>query len=141
MLQSGQRIDRESMLSQDARLIAAQAKKGKHLNIEYLCGNHFAQLNPIIPGHKPEMNPGLTGETTPLGCPQVPKESNRMIEVREFVKTSQIDPIYIDRVYFLEPDSAASSSRLPIRRLPAPTGSSEGMQGRLCSGWDGSSRR
>jgi DNA end-binding protein Ku len=31
-------------------------------------------------------------------------ESSRMIEVHEFVKTAQIDPIYLDRVYYLEPD-------------------------------------
>jgi DNA end-binding protein Ku len=31
-------------------------------------------------------------------------ESNRMIEVHEFVKTAQIDPIFVDRVYYLEPD-------------------------------------
>ncbi len=33
-------------------------------------------------------------------------EGNRMIEVHEFVKAEQIDPIFIDRVYYLEPDSA-----------------------------------
>ena len=33
-------------------------------------------------------------------------ESSRMIEVHEFVKTEQIDPIFVDRVYYLEPDSA-----------------------------------
>jgi DNA end-binding protein Ku len=31
-------------------------------------------------------------------------ESSRMIEVHEFVKTGQIDPIFLDRVYYLEPD-------------------------------------
>jgi DNA end-binding protein Ku len=31
-------------------------------------------------------------------------EGNRMIEVREFVKTGQIDPFLLDRVYYLEPD-------------------------------------
>jgi DNA end-binding protein Ku len=31
-------------------------------------------------------------------------EGNRMIEVHEFVKTAQIDPIFLDRVYYLEPD-------------------------------------
>jgi DNA end-binding protein Ku len=31
-------------------------------------------------------------------------ESGRMIEVHEFVKTTQIDPIFLDRVYYLEPD-------------------------------------
>jgi DNA end-binding protein Ku len=32
-----------------------------------------------------------------------PKES-RMIEVHEFVKTAQIDPVFLERVYYLEPD-------------------------------------
>jgi DNA end-binding protein Ku len=36
---------------------------------------------------------------------QTVPESNRMIEVHEFVKTAQIDPIFVDRVYYLEPDS------------------------------------
>jgi len=33
-------------------------------------------------------------------------EGNRMIEVHEFVKAAQIDPIFVDRVYYLEPDIA-----------------------------------
>ncbi len=37
---------------------------------------------------------------------QTVPESNRMIEVHEFVKTEQIDPIFVDRVYYLEPDIA-----------------------------------
>jgi DNA end-binding protein Ku len=32
-------------------------------------------------------------------------EGNRMIEVHEFVKTEQIDPLFVDRVYYLEADS------------------------------------
>ena len=35
---------------------------------------------------------------------QTASESSRMIEVHEFVKTEQIDPIFLDRVYYLEPD-------------------------------------
>ncbi len=31
-------------------------------------------------------------------------ESSRMIEVHEFVKTGQIDPVFLDRFYYLEPD-------------------------------------
>jgi len=31
-------------------------------------------------------------------------ESDRMIEVHEFVKASQIDPLFLDRAYYLEPD-------------------------------------
>jgi DNA end-binding protein Ku len=32
-------------------------------------------------------------------------EGNRMIEIHEFVRTAQIDPIFIERAYYLEPDS------------------------------------
>ncbi len=35
---------------------------------------------------------------------QTAPESSRMIEVHEFVKTEQIDPIFLERVYYLEPD-------------------------------------
>ena len=35
---------------------------------------------------------------------QAAPESNRMIEVHEFVKTAQIDPLFLGRVYYLEPD-------------------------------------
>ncbi len=38
---------------------------------------------------------------------QVTPESSRLIEVHEFVKSAQIDPIFIERVYYLEPDTAA----------------------------------
>ena len=37
---------------------------------------------------------------------QTDPESSRMIEVHEFVKSAQIDPIFLDRVYYLEPDMA-----------------------------------
>jgi len=37
---------------------------------------------------------------------QMNPESSRMIEVHEFVKSAQIDPIFLDRVYYLEPDMA-----------------------------------
>jgi len=32
-------------------------------------------------------------------------EANRMIEVHEFVTAAQIDPLFVDRVYYLEPDT------------------------------------
>ncbi|HEX5773574.1 MAG TPA: Ku protein [Geomobilimonas sp.] len=35
---------------------------------------------------------------------QTTPESSRMIDVHEFVKTGQIDPLFLDRVYYLEPD-------------------------------------
>jgi DNA end-binding protein Ku len=41
----------------------------------------------------------------PAELEQSTPESSRMIEVHEFVKTGQIEPIFLDRVYYLEPDS------------------------------------
>ena len=32
-------------------------------------------------------------------------EASRMIEIHEFVKSEQIDPVFIERVYYLEPDA------------------------------------
>jgi DNA end-binding protein Ku len=42
---------------------------------------------------------------------QTASESSRMIEVHEFVKTAQIDPLFLDRVYYLEPDMAGIQGR------------------------------
>lgn len=36
---------------------------------------------------------------------QTAPESSRMIEVHEFVKTAQIDPVFLGRVYYLEPNA------------------------------------
>ncbi len=36
---------------------------------------------------------------------QTGSESSRMIEVHEFVKTEQIDPVFFGRFYYLEPDN------------------------------------
>jgi DNA end-binding protein Ku len=41
----------------------------------------------------------------PAELEQTEPESSRMIEVHEFVKTEQIDPIFLERVYYLEPDT------------------------------------
>jgi DNA end-binding protein Ku len=41
----------------------------------------------------------------PSELEQTAPESNRTIEVHEFVKTEQIDPVFRDRVYYLEPDA------------------------------------
>ncbi|MGD0585877.1 MAG: Ku protein [Oryzomonas sp.] len=39
---------------------------------------------------------------------QATPESSRLIEVHEFVKSNRIDPIFIERVYYLEPDTVAA---------------------------------
>ncbi|MFB3886237.1 MAG: Ku protein [Thermodesulfobacteriota bacterium] len=40
----------------------------------------------------------------PREIEQTAPESSRLIEVHEFVKSRQIDPIFLDRLYYLEPD-------------------------------------
>jgi len=40
----------------------------------------------------------------PAELEQTVPESSRTIEVHEFVKTEQIDPVFLERVYYLEPD-------------------------------------
>ena len=45
----------------------------------------------------------------------LPAERSREIEVVEFVPSQQIDPIMLDRSYFLEPDSASSKAYVLLR--------------------------
>jgi DNA end-binding protein Ku len=40
----------------------------------------------------------------PAELEQAEPEDSRMIEVHEFVKTAQIDSVFLERVYYLEPD-------------------------------------
>jgi DNA end-binding protein Ku len=46
----------------------------------------------------------------------LPAERSREIEVIEFVPSEQIDPIMLDRSYYLEPDSASSKAYVLLRR-------------------------
>ena len=45
----------------------------------------------------------------PEDLEQIEPESGRTIDVHEFVKTSGIDPVFIERIYYLEPDAAGKS--------------------------------
>ena len=47
------------------------------------------------------VDPGELEQTVP--------ESSRLIEIHEFVKSAQIDPIFLDHVYNLEPDATLDS--------------------------------
>jgi DNA end-binding protein Ku len=48
---------------------------------------------------------------------QTAPESNRTIEVHEFVKTDQIDPVFRERVYYLEPDTGLKAYNALVRAL------------------------
>jgi DNA end-binding protein Ku len=53
----------------------------------------------------------------PLEIEQTEPESSRMIEVHEFVETEQIDPIFLERVYYLEPDTALKGYKALVEAL------------------------
>ena len=46
----------------------------------------------------------------------LPQEKSREIEVVEFVPSEQIDPLMLDRSYYLEPDSSSSKAYVLLRR-------------------------
>lgn len=46
----------------------------------------------------------------------LPAESTREIEVVEFVPSDQVDPILLDRTYYLEPDSKSPKAYVLLRR-------------------------
>jgi DNA end-binding protein Ku len=48
---------------------------------------------------------------------QAASENSRMIEVHEFVKTAQIEPLFLDRVYYLEPDVQAKGYTALVNAL------------------------
>jgi DNA end-binding protein Ku len=51
-----------------------------------------------------EVEDGKYVTIDPAELEQTAPESSRTIEVHEFVKAGQIDPIFFDRLYYLEPD-------------------------------------
>ena len=48
---------------------------------------------------------------------QADPEASRMIEVHEFVKSEQIDPVFIERVYYLEPDVQVKGYSALVRAI------------------------
>src|SRR5512135_3132112 len=44
----------------------------------------------------------------PQDLDQIVPEAGRRIEVHEFVKTAEIEPLFLDRAYYLEPDDAGT---------------------------------
>jgi DNA end-binding protein Ku len=63
-----------------------------------------------VPVPKEEQSRGFALEegkyllVDPADIEQTEPEESRTIEVRQFVRTGQIDPVFLDRLYYLEPD-------------------------------------
>src|ERR1044072_7137555 len=47
---------------------------------------------------------------------KVRPESTRIIDLAQFADDSSIDPMYVDRTYYLAPDRGMESARVPVMR-------------------------
>jgi DNA end-binding protein Ku len=64
-----------------------------------------------------EMEEGKYILIDPAELEEIEPEKSRMIEVHEFVKTTQIDPIFLERSYYLEPDIVFKSYNTLVELL------------------------
>jgi len=64
-----------------------------------------------------ELEEGKYIMVDPEELEQIASENSRMIEVHEFVKTAQIEPLFLDRMYNLEPDVQAKGYAALVRAL------------------------
>jgi DNA end-binding protein Ku len=74
------------------------------LRQQMLCAYEKQPVSPEEQCKGFEVEDGKYVIVDPAEIEQTAPESSRMIEVHEFVKTGQIDPIFLDRLYYLEPD-------------------------------------
>ncbi len=65
-----------------------------------------------------ELEDGKLSLSTIEEFEQLEPEESRMIEVHEFVKSGDIDPLYFERTYYLGPD--ASHKEYGTLRRPCP---------------------
>jgi len=54
-----------------------------------------------------ELDKGKYLLVNPEELEQTEQEGSRLIEIHEFIKTARIDPIFLERVYYLEPDTVS----------------------------------
>ena len=75
------------------------------LHQQMICAYEKIPVPPEAQAKGFEVEEGKYIIVDPEELEQTTPESSRMIAVHEFVKTKQIDPIFLDRVYYLEPDT------------------------------------
>jgi DNA end-binding protein Ku len=64
-----------------------------------------------------ELDDGKYILVDPEELEQAEPEESRMIEVREFVKTKEIDPLFLERPYFLEPEMPSKGYNILVVAL------------------------
>jgi len=74
------------------------------LKQQMLCAYEKVPVPPEEQTRGFELEDGRYILVDPEELEQTESENSRMIEVREFVKTDEIDPLFLERVYYLEPE-------------------------------------
>jgi len=74
------------------------------LKQQMICAYEKVPVPPEEQARGFELEKGKYLLVDPEELEQIEPESSRSIEVHEFVKTAQIDPIFLERVYYLEPE-------------------------------------
>jgi len=75
------------------------------LHQQMICAYENVPVPPEAQAKGFEVEEGKFVIVDPEELEQTTPEGSRMIEVHEFVKAEQINPLYLDHVYYLEPDS------------------------------------
>ena len=87
------------------------------LHQQMICAYEKVPVSPAEQAKGFELEDGKYILIDPLELEQTEPESSRMIEVHGFVKTGQIDPIFLERVYYLEPDTLSKGYSALVEAL------------------------
>jgi DNA end-binding protein Ku len=87
------------------------------LHQQMVCAYEKVPVPPAEQAKGFELEDGKYILVDPLELEQTEPESSRVIEVHGFVKTGQIDPIFLERVYYLEPDTLSKGYSALVEAL------------------------
>ena len=87
------------------------------LHQQMICAYEKVPVPPAEQAKGFELEDGKYLLIDPLELEQTEPENSRMIEVHGFVKIEQIDPIFLERVYYLEPDTLSKGYNALVEAL------------------------
>ena len=87
------------------------------LHQQMICAYEKVPVSPAEQAKGFELEDGKYILIDPVELEQTEPESSRMIEVHGFVNTGQIDPIFRERVYYLEPDTPSKGYSALVEAL------------------------
>lgn len=93
------------------------AKTGERIRYEKTCENCPEEVDPkdIIKGYQYEKDKYVT--ITDEELEKIKTKKDRAIEIESFVNLEEIDPVYFDKSYFINPTSAENAYLLILKSL------------------------